>query len=100
LNFPAVHAFQPRIGGITNAFVAKLNADGSALVYSSYLGGSQSDVGIGIAVDPAGNAWVSGTTDSPNFPTTPGAHQPSPGGGSCGPFGPCQDAFVVKISPQ
>ena len=52
-----------------NAFVAKLSADGSALVYSTYLGGSGYDAGYGIAVDAAGNAYVTGGTGSPNFPT-------------------------------
>ena len=52
-----------------NAFVAKLNAAGSALVYSTYLGGSGDDSGHGIAVDSSGNAYVTGYTDSTDFPT-------------------------------
>ena len=52
--------------------MTKLNPAGSALVYSTYLGGSGDDNGNGIAVDAAGNAYVTGSTRSTNFPTTPG----------------------------
>src|SRR5439155_1012718 len=64
----------------------------SALVYSTYLGGSKSDDGKGIAVDPAGNAYVTGDTDSSNFPTTAGAFQTTLGGDG-------GDAFVTKLNP-
>ena len=60
---------RPLYGGSEDAFVAKLNAAGSALVYSTYLGGSGADVGTGIAVDSAGDAYVTGHTESTNFPT-------------------------------
>src|SRR5262249_44325219 len=60
---------QPTNGGGYDAFVAKLNASGSALVYATYLGGSGDDVANGIAVDLAGNAYVTGWTYSANFPT-------------------------------
>ena len=60
---------RPLLGAATDAFVAKLNPAGSALVYSTYLGGSGDDDGYGIAVDSAGNAYVTGYTDSTNFPT-------------------------------
>jgi len=98
-NFPTtVGAFQPSYGGLGDAFVTKLNPTGSALVYSSYLGGSGSatgsvsgeDDGNGIAVDAGGNAYVTGTTFSADFPTTAGAFQTTFGGG-----GP----FVTKIDP-
>ena len=69
-DFPTAQPLQAALQGSQNAFVAKLTADGSALVYSTYLGGSGSmDAGSGIAVDAAGNAYVTGSTDSPNFPT-------------------------------
>jgi hypothetical protein len=68
-----------------------LNAAGSALVYSTYLGGSSGDVGYGIAVDASRNAYVSGTTTSIDFPTTPGAFQPSYAGGA-------GDAFITKLN--
>src|SRR5208337_4190756 len=67
--FPTVNPLQPSFGGVVDAFVAKLNPTGSALVYSTYLGGSGIDGGSGIAVDSAGNAYVTGTTLSTDFPT-------------------------------
>jgi hypothetical protein len=92
-NFPTTAgAFQPAFGGSTDAFVTKLDPTGSRLVYSTYLGGSGSDVGASIAADAAGNAFVTGRTSSTNFPTTVGALQPSFGGGWA-------DAFVVKLDP-
>jgi hypothetical protein len=78
-NFPNPHAIYPSIGGTfdvsfkafpTDAFVAELNPDGSDLVYSTYLGGSDAEVAGGIAVDPSGSAYVTGYTVSTNFPTT------------------------------
>jgi pimeloyl-ACP methyl ester carboxylesterase len=90
-NFPTTPgAFQPSFGGDTDAYVVKLNAAGSALVYSTYLGGSLYDQGYGIAVDATGNAYVTGDTTSIDFPTTPGSFQTSYGG--------ARDAFVAKIS--
>ena len=73
------------------AFVTKLNAAGSELVYSSYVGGSEFEGGVGIAVDGAGSAYVTGITHSPDFPTTVGAAQPTSGGGP-------SDAFVTKLN--
>ena len=70
--------------------MTKLNAAGTALVYSTYLGGSGDDFGTGIAVDAAGNAYVTGLHPSGNFPTTPGAFQTTFGGGP--------DAFVTKLN--
>ena len=79
-------------GGFIDAFVTKLSANGSALVYSTYLGGTGIDFGFGIAVDSGGNAYVTGFTDDPNndFPTTGNAFQQTFGGG--------YDAFVTKLS--
>src|SRR5207302_1632423 len=93
-NFPTTAgAVQSTVGnpGDGNAFVTKLNSNGSGLVYSTYLGGSGSDYGHGIAVDADGNAYVTGTTDSGNFPTTTRAFQPTLSGSS--------DAFVTKLDP-
>jgi hypothetical protein len=90
-DFPTtLGAFQTTYGGGTDAFVTKLNVAGSALVYSTYLGGDNYEVGLSIAVDALGNADVTGYTQSANFPTTPGAFQTTFGGGS--------DAFVTKLN--
>ncbi len=59
-NFPTVSAFQPSFGGSQDAFVAALDAAGSALLYSSYLGGSNNDWGYGVALDAGGNAYLAG----------------------------------------
>jgi len=92
-DFPTtLGAFQTASGGGGDAFVTKLNLTGSALVYSTYLGGSDFDVARGIAIDAAGNAYVSGFTASTNFPTTLGAFQTTYGGGAL-------DAFVAKVDP-
>jgi len=83
-----------------DVFVAKLDPQGSGLLYSTYLGGTGDDYGIRIAVDAAGEAYVAGFTDSLDFPTA-SAFQSSPGGGTCGTTtypSPCFDAFVAKLS--
>ncbi len=82
-------AFQTTFGGVIDAFVSKLNSSGSALVYSTYLGGSGFDHGNGIALDSSGNAYVTGGTKSSNFPTTAGVFQTTSHGGSA--------AFVSKL---
>jgi hypothetical protein len=92
INFPTANPLQGSNGGGTyDAFVTKINAAGSALVYSTYLGGSGLDIAFGVAVDGSGNAYVTGVTDSFNFPTI-NPLQPSLGSF---PFG---DAFVTKIN--
>ncbi len=84
-------AFQTIFGfGAKDAFVTKLNATGSALVYSTFLGGNDLDFGYGIAVDSSGNAYITGQTSSNNFPTTVGAFQTALNGSS--------DAFVTKFN--
>ena len=89
-NFPTKNALQPTLNGSADAFVTKISAAGGALVYSTYLGGSQVDGGNAIAVDSAFNAIVTGVTTSPDFPTK-NAINPS--------FGGSTDAFVSKINP-
>jgi hypothetical protein len=81
-------------GGYTDVFVVKLNATGSAFLYATYLGGNGNEIGNAIAIDRSGHASVTGTTSSPDFPTTPGAFNTTFNGG--GPFGPT-DAFVAKF---
>ena len=68
-------AFQRTLNSSSNVFVTKLNASGSALIYSTFIGGSGIDFGNGIAIDPTGNAYLTGSTSSVDFPTTPGAFQ-------------------------
>jgi photosystem II stability/assembly factor-like uncharacterized protein len=90
-NFPVAGALQPTRGGtFRDVFVTKLNPTGTALVYSTYLGGSSSELGYGIAVDSAGNAYVTGYTFSADFPHTAGAYQQSKVGDN--------DAFVAKLN--
>jgi hypothetical protein len=92
-NFPTANPIQAaHAGGGRDPFVTKVNAAGNALIYSTYLGGSGDDQGESVAVDSAGNAYVTGTTDSTNFPTA-NALQPTNGGTSI-----FQDAFVTKIN--
>ena len=76
----------------TDAFVTKLSADGSSLIYSTILGGSSTDNGNAIAIDRFGSAYVAGGTSSTDFPTTPGAFQ-SPGSDA-------NNGFVTKLSPD
>ena len=91
-DFPTVNPpFQNVNGGGRDAFVTKLNANGTALVYSTYLGGSGDDGGEGIAVDTSGSAYITGDTSSTTtFPTLDTAPQQSLKGS--------QDAFVTKLS--
>jgi hypothetical protein len=73
-----------------DVFVCKLSADGTTLQYSTFLGGSSSDEGLAIALDQAGNSHVAGSTDSSDFPTTPGTYDTSHNGDG--------DGFVCKLS--
>ncbi|OPY60564.1 MAG: Beta-propeller repeat protein [Syntrophorhabdaceae bacterium PtaU1.Bin034] len=87
-DFPTLNAYQTSCSD-SDAFVAKLDASGNAL-YSTYLGGTYGDYGTGIAVDTAGNAYVTGYTKSPNFPTL-NAYQSS--------FKGYYDTFITKLAP-
>ncbi|MBK7599322.1 MAG: SBBP repeat-containing protein [Acidobacteria bacterium] len=68
-NFPTKNPFQVSLGGQSDAFVSIVTSTGSALVYSTYLGGNGSDFGRGIALDASGAVVVAGSVDSTNFPT-------------------------------
>jgi hypothetical protein len=95
LDFPITDdAISPTYqGGAHDAFYAKISADGSTLLYSTYFGGSGDDISTGVAVDDAtGFAYLAGQTDSTDFPTTDDAIQGVYQGGA-------HDAFVAKISP-
>lgn len=89
-DFPIVGGVQPVSGGGDDAFVVKFNNQGNGIAYSTYVGGSGQEQGTGIAVDAPGNIYVTGFTQSSNFPTK-AAVQGSYGGNT--------DAFVTKIAP-
>jgi Beta-propeller repeat len=91
-DFPLENPFQDQNKGGAEAFVAELNPTGTALVYSSFLGGSGDDFGLDIVVDPEGVAYVTGDTSSPDFPVHNALQSSFKGGPS--------DAFVAKIRPQ
>jgi hypothetical protein len=86
-------AFRPTYnGGNADVFVTKLNPSGTGIVYSTFLGGSDSDSANGIAVDAGGHAYVTGATVSADYPTTPGAYDTTPNGDF--------DVFVTKLDPS
>ena len=89
-NFPTSNAYQGSIAGDFDAFLSKFTSTGT-LSWSTYLGGSNSDRGQGIVIDDSGNAFITGGTESLNFPTTRGAYQASHAGGS-------SDAFLSKFT--
>jgi hypothetical protein len=90
LDFPVAGPLQGSYGsGFSDAFVAKLNAAGSDLLYSTYLGGLSQDFGNGITLDPEGNAYVTGQTFSNDFLISRVTHQRATAGGS--------DVFITQI---
>jgi hypothetical protein len=100
-NYPvSPGAYQSTCGGGTcsatniDAFVTKMNSTGTAILYSTYLGGSGKDYGYGIAVDASGDAFIGGTTFSADFPVTTGALQTKCGGNSCS----AGDGFVTELN--
>ena len=112
-NFPTAHARQPFLRGFNDVFVAKLSPSGSSLVYSTYLGGNAKEQGQGIldfspqlnvALDAGGNTYVTGPTQSADFPAVFALW--TFGGGVCLDFPiifqtrPCSDAFVSKLDAE
>jgi uncharacterized protein (TIGR03437 family) len=92
-NFPTSHAIQNKQhGAFSNAFVTKLNPAGNTLLFSTYLGGRVGDQGLGIALDTAGNAYITGHTSSDDFPLLNPIQVPAPTGGTF------PSAFVTKMS--
>ena len=89
VDFPLANPYQPVIGGSFDVFISKFNPSGSALIYSTYLGGNGSDQALRITVDGKGNAYLTGRTGSTNFPIM-NAFQATFGGGT-------QDVFVAKL---
>lgn len=96
-NFPTLNAAQsaPGSSSAPTAFVTAMKGDGSALLYSTYLGGSTKEAGYSIAADANGNAYVTGLTGSSNFPTKNAIYATINGGASCS---SCTDAFVTKYN--
>lgn len=106
-NFPTTPgAFKTNKTGANDVFVFALNPTGTALVYSTYLGGTIVNRGWGIAVDSAGCAYVTGITNSPDFPTTAGAYKTTKGGPTWN-IGEAYDqiyqdsfdGFITKLNP-
>jgi len=93
-NFPILNPYQT-FQGISDAFVTKLSNSGNSLIYCTYIGGGSTDYGNSIAVDANGNAYVTGYTESSNFPTL-NAYQATCQG--CGYYYLSGDAFVTKLS--
>ena len=89
--FPLVSAMDSTLGGTEDAFIVKINSSGSAIVYSTYLGGGSTDIGIDISVDGSQNAYVTGRTASSDFPVM-NAFDSTYSGGTV------EDAFVVRIN--
>ena len=105
-NFPTVNPIQATLNpggnlpgyGPVDLFIAKLNPAGSALIYSTYLGGDRIEFSYSLTIDSSGNTYVTGITASSNFPTV-NAIQPVHGGGSFVPnWGGPFDGFVVKVN--
>ncbi|HEU4594438.1 MAG TPA: FG-GAP-like repeat-containing protein [Pyrinomonadaceae bacterium] len=90
-DFPVTNALQPALNGGDDIFLSKIDADGAAFAYSTYLGGSGFESGGDVVVDEFGNAYVGGETDSTDYPFTAGAFQTASGGGNT-------DSFFTKVS--
>jgi uncharacterized repeat protein (TIGR01451 family) len=86
-DFPTLNPLQPTNHGFYDAFVTKMKVDGSALLFATYLGGAGSDIANGIALDSAGNAYITGYTNSTDFPTLNPLQSTNHG----------YDAFVIKM---
>jgi hypothetical protein len=104
-DFPVKNAAQPTKSGADNfsdAFVAKLTAQGDQLIYATYLGGEDWEEAHGLAIDAEGNAYVAGMTSSADFPASTDALQPAIGRGFClngSQERYCYDGFVAALSP-
>ncbi len=104
-DFPVASAIISKFAGtaggfhpISHGFVTEMSADGKTLPFSTYLGGSSVDAVGGLALDSAGNIYVTGATSSPDFPVTSNALQHTYGGGNPNTFAIIGDAFLAKIA--
>jgi hypothetical protein len=88
-DFPTVNAVQPAFGGYVDAFLTKVNRSGDRLIYSTYLGGTGGEAGLGITLDSQGNVYLTGTTSSANFPTVNAVQSDFRGNG---------DVFVTELN--
>ncbi len=90
-NFPTTSGvFQPTYGGVQDAFLTEMKPDGSALIYSTYIGGTQADFGTAVGLDASGDAFVVGSTQSTDFPTINPIQLANAG---------LYDAFITEVSP-
>lgn len=99
-DFPVLVGPDLSYNGDADAFIAKVNAAGTSVVYAGFLGGSDTELGSGIEVDDMGNVYLTGTTFSADFPAIVGPDL-TYGGGWCGLFpgeDPCPDTFVAKVN--
>ncbi|HVN80326.1 MAG TPA: SBBP repeat-containing protein, partial [Terriglobia bacterium] len=110
LDFPTQNPFQSDPGGgtcgdlviyqCTNVFVSKINPEGNGLIYSTYLGGNRDDIGTSLALDSSGNAYLTGSTTSTNFPTKSAIFPTLRDGGENCHRGQVGDAFVTELNPS
>ncbi|MFW9963205.1 MAG: SBBP repeat-containing protein [Candidatus Sifarchaeia archaeon] len=91
-NFPIVNGYQDANAGYHDCFIIKMNITSHSIIYSTYIGGNQSDVLLDIAIDDAGNVYGTGTTESADFPTT------NPYQGNLTPNDWFGDAFIFKLN--
>ncbi len=92
-NFPTTEdAYDRSFKGVFDVFITKLNPSGTELVYSTFIGGAGDDIGYAIKIDMEGNAYITGTTASNDFPTTEGAYDRS--------FNGNYDTFITKLNPS
>ncbi len=96
-DFPTVNPYQSSLAGTTNVFLSEVSADGSSLLYSTYLGGNSSDTSSSIVIDSLGEVYVAGWTSSTNFPALD-AYQPTVSPNQDGIYG--EYAFVTKFHPD
>jgi hypothetical protein len=107
--FPQVNSILPNFVGGTcpdpepsicnHGFVSEFNVAGNALLFSTYLGGNYTDSGVAIAIDQSQSIYVTGETNSTDFPIANAFQKSYGGGGTCLNNQPCYDAFVTKLEP-